>query len=358
MSSLDNYVIITSKRFLEKINNYLEFKRNFYNIPKRNIITVEEIEKSNYYKMIKDEDLIDTVIEEYKKVIDTTNLNPIQIHGKSKFMYKMAEAIKAKIIDLSSNIKISYLLIIGDSGIVPPYCYYWKGADSSGYETTITYFSDQIYGDLDFEDSHIEVAVFRIAVVSNFTFTEVLDKILGYEKYVHDYINNENKNSDKFNWIKRICLFPDTTNGNDFLNAINKIKTYLENIEDISERLMISQEDSQENTIEKFNRGSVFWIYFGRGDHSGWNAVNGINNTMIKNLENNKMLPIVISNGSSTCSVQYERRKIFGQQLLNKKNGGSVFTIGPSYIMDLDISTKVVMQFLKEIFENKRITNF
>ncbi|MHA1270940.1 MAG: C25 family cysteine peptidase [Candidatus Helarchaeota archaeon] len=355
MESFENLIIIMGKKYKETIEQYIQFKKYFFNISDENIITIDAIEKSPYYKNIKDDEIIPEIVEEYKKVIDDTNLNPIQVEGKAKFFFKISRAIKAKIKDLYSEKKIDWLLLIGDSGLIPLYCYLWKGTDSLGNEKTIKYFSDLQYVNLEEESNRISIPVSRISVSSNYSLKKVLRKILNYEKIVHEYIMSENKESDDFNWINKGFLisdmYTDTSGKKVFYEGLQELKNYLD--DKISQISIINEDELEDNVIEKFNLGAVIWNYFGRGEKIGWTIPNGLNNSNIKKLCNEFKFPIVMSNCPMSGAIQYEKEKVFIQELLNLENAGAVFTTGFTCETESVNYSEINLNFFKEIFENK-----
>ncbi|MBD3230027.1 MAG: hypothetical protein GF329_17730 [Candidatus Lokiarchaeota archaeon] len=351
---MDNLIIITGSKFTDTLREYLEFKKYFFNLPDSNIITVEEIENSKYYKEIDDDGLLEPIIDEYKKVIDDIGLNPIQVEGKARFLYKMTRAIHAKIRDLHDNNQIDWLLFIGSSGIIPPYCYYYKGLDSVGNEIKEIYFSDMHYGNVS-NDDLIDIPVARISVISNYRLRKILRKILHFEKKIHEYIKDEDKEKEDYDWIDKSIMISDPvldSAGNPIYNTIlNKVKNYID--DKISDIKVFEGIESESDFLESFNGGAIFCQYFGQGERIGWKVDNGLNINNIKDLKNAYKTPIVISNCSASGALQYERERVFIQELLNWENGGSIFSIGWSGLLGNEIYETFNSTFLKAIFEGK-----
>lgn len=354
MSTKQNLVIIIGEKFRGSLEKFLEFKRYFFNIPEDNIITTKEIERSNFYKDIKEADLIQEVIDEYKKVIDDTNLNPIQLEGKARHCFKLSRAIKAKLMDLYQKNLMDRLILIGNTTHIPLFCYFWEGEGPQGNNIQEIYFSDLHYVNFSENKDSVDVPMGRISISSNFRLKEILNKTFKFEQKIHEYIKSENKENADSEWMKQVILISDPIeiqSESIYENIMENVFNSIQNKNLVIRRF--EKDFSEEELLEEFNSGSSICLYFGRGEKIGWSIENGLHNGNIRKLSNEFKLPVIFSNCPNAGAIQYEKEKIFLQEILNWKNGGCIFAVGSSGLSNPYVYEKTNLSFFTSIFENK-----
>jgi hypothetical protein len=78
-----------------------------------------------------------------------------------------------------------------------------------------------------------------------------------------------------------------------------------------------------------------------------------LNNGNVRKLSNELKLPVIFSNCPNAGAIQYEREKIFIQEILNCENGGCIFTVGSSGLTNPYVYEKTNLNIFNAIFENK-----
>ena len=206
-----------------------------------------------------------------------------------------------------------YKRSIGDINRIPYY--------GSGGTENIT---DMYYGEFDGNGDYIpEMFIGRLPVADTTQLKTVLNKIIQYEKF--DFNNLNNFYSRAIASAGYDAGYASYMNGQlkyaftNYLTPANGINGYRFNYPE--------SETSKDSIIKIINKGVSFINYTGHGDESGWLHVN-IKSSDIQSFENKNMYPFIISNACRTA--EFNLANGFGTEMLTSSDKGAVGFIGCS----------------------------
>jgi hypothetical protein len=206
-----------------------------------------------------------------------------------------------------------YLLIIGDVTRIP---YYGTGGSEN--------ITDMYYGEFDGNGDYIpEMFIGRLPVSDTTQLKTTLNKIIQYEKFDFDDLNNfysraiasAGYDAGYASYMNGQLKYAFT----NYLTPANGINGYRFNYPE--------SETSKDSIIKIINKGVSFINYTGHGDESGWLHVN-IKSSDIQSFENKNMYPFIISNACRTA--EFNLANGFGTEMLTTSEKGAVGFIGCS----------------------------
>ncbi|HUY00964.1 MAG TPA: C25 family cysteine peptidase, partial [Candidatus Deferrimicrobium sp.] len=345
MASQEKIVIVTAQKLLLALTDYVRFKEQLgYKVQ---VITMDQVELSDFYRKITDSSLDDAQIQAYAQVIQnftTETLSPDVLTARARHALKLALALSFYLKDLYEKAgNISWLLFVGDFDIVPSlFC-----------KTTIEdleFFSDLLFVMEDAEQCPIFAPIGRIPASIPEMVEAVCKKLMTYEHTIHQFVNASDKNIPDYAWLRRalIVVHEERDPASCFDKACDLISQYLK--EKLPEVIVLDATTSTKaDIIKAINDGVIFIDYFGHGSVDGWTAQNGIRIADIKNLTNLNKLPLVISMSCYTGSIHNES---FTERML-ESTAGAIGIIGPSTISSTLNYETFNLEFYKAIFEKK-----
>ncbi|MBR1774040.1 MAG: T9SS type A sorting domain-containing protein [Bacteroidales bacterium] len=215
------------------------------------------------------------------------------------------------------NPSTDYLLIVGDTDIIPAFKGKYKIENYPAHYTDLYYaeytsdiLPDAFYG--------------RISASDTQTLNNIMDKIIKYEKYT----------LSSFSFLKNSLLVAGKETGDNaptFTNGqMNYAKQYLLNLTDtiVYYNPSSAEESNRKSIREKLNTGNSWINYTGHGTYMGWQNPPFRVKDVDTALNNTEKYGVFINNCCHTG--KYDEKICFTESLLQAKNKGAVACIGAS----------------------------
>lgn len=227
----------------------------------------------------------------------------------------------------------SHVLLIGDVEYIPTYYYQGDTPSDHWYSCIIgnDYFSDVLVG--------------RISVKNSAELTNIVEKIINYEK--NPYLNETD-------WYKKAMLVSDS---GYFETTSNWIFNFLNTFNYSCDKFYYSQGTAtQTNIANALNDGRAIANYRGHGSTTGWQTGSFYNSNVLT-LNNGRKLPIVISPTCSTGHYDDPNTDCYGEVWLKAPDKGGVSFWGSSRVSYGGYNDELSMGVYKAIF-NDQIHDF
>jgi hypothetical protein len=247
-----------------------------------------------------------------------------------------ADQIKTRIIQIHDTFNFDHLLFIGDVSLIPAF----YGLDNS--------LNDHMYSTIEGDDFLADISIGRFPVFNDVDCRMELQKSMNYERYPDITSGND--------WFKKATVAA----SNSYLDnshGINMVKYFrnagFDTIDDL--RAMIGT--FRYDLLQKaFTNGRSWVFYIGHGIATSWSVLGNYSTGSLNYLNNNNMLPVVVSIACLTADLDNPTDCLGEKWLSLGEKRGAVSFIGATELNEFFYSDTLGKHTIFGYFNRSALT--
>jgi len=316
-SSKENYdlLIISPSQFSDELQPLVEHKNNFMNI-KTKLVNLEDIPTGG-------RDQAEDLKYFIKDAIENLGIKFVLLVGS-------AEKLPTRYVYVNDDVETRFVSDLYYADI------YDANKNYSSWDTNNNnIFAEFNYnGNFDEMDLYPDVYVGRLACVNEDEVTNVVNKIINYEKnraYAQNWFGNiilcggdtvpgDNEDVDEGEFVNQAVL--------ETMNGFNGVKIWASNGKLYYTSNIDNALEEGAGFIDFSGHGNpTLWATHPHDKENTWIPTGGYRNSHVSTLPNSEKLPIAIISACS-CSKFDEREDCLGWSFVSNGNGGAIATLG------------------------------